>query len=187
MLSRSGCVRISLVMSAFFLFVMLLSFRVSSPSLPPNPAFMACPSPAPCPSTSAVGQCPNSGCFASGRGSDCRVVFPSVPAIDIGGMSEADEIDLPPPSFDVPITFFTAPRGFDSDTSERQRAAILSWQLQPSSSKEIVLFGNDSGIKEFASEWGLRHQPKLHLGDDNIPLMDAMFQVVKAFFLLSLY
>jgi hypothetical protein len=143
------------------------------------------------PSCPACPQCvaPHSeGCFFSGVSSHCQAVMPPASEIDIGGMTEKDEIGVAPLlDSDVPITFFSAPRGFDSDTTERQRAAILSWAMQPSQKKEILLFGNDPGVGDFAKEWGFKHQPDLKLGDDGIPLMDALFKVWDGFFFLLFF
>ncbi len=137
----------------------------------------ACPV---CISTSTLVVKPHSeGCFFSGLSEQCRAVLPPLPEIDVASMGEKDEIELRAPNPEIPITFFSAPRAFDSDTNERQRAAILSWHMLPSQSKEVILFGDEAGIANFASEWGIRHQPKLAVGDDGIPLMDAMFKVHK--------
>lgn len=76
----------------------------------------------------------------------------------------------------IPITFFSAPRGFDVDTSARQRSAILSWKLLPGP-MEGILLGDETGVEEMAKELGFAHSSKFERSpDDGIPLMDSMFQ-----------
>ena len=103
-------------------------------------------------------------------------MFSGLPTLSIATMTEQDVIPLAQSSIDVPITFVTAPRPFDDETSARQRAAILSWQLQPGN-KEILLLGDEAGIAEFAAEFGFSHVAKIKKSEpDGIPLMNSLFQ-----------
>lgn len=113
-------------------------------------------------------------CFRDGKG--CKALYPNVKPLVIHEMSQADRVPLLRGSEDVPITFVTAPRAFDADTTARQRAAILSWQLQPSQAKEIILMGDEPGIEEFASEWGFRSVKHIEKDERGIPLMDSLFK-----------
>ena len=119
-------------------------------------------------------------CLASGVTAACRAAFPDVPELAIPSMAEADRVVVKRGARDVPITFVTAPRAFDADTTVRQRASILSWHMQPGPEKEVLLFGDEQGIAEFADEWGLRHMRALQKGDDGIPLMSDLFREASA-------
>jgi hypothetical protein len=115
-------------------------------------------------------------CFASATASECRAAFPDLPELAIPTMGETDRVVVKRSARDVPITFVTAPRAFDEDTSVRQRASILSWHMQPGPVKEVLLFGDEQGIAELAEEWSLRHMRALPKSEDGIPLMSDLFR-----------
>jgi len=72
------------------------------------------------------------------------------------------------------ITFFTIPKPFEGHIGLIQRNAILSWKnLSPS--PEIIMFGNEKGMADFASENGIRHEPDLKLNEFGTPLLDDAF------------
>jgi hypothetical protein len=118
----------------------------------------------------------SSDCFASATASECRAAFPDLPELAIPSMGEEERVVVKRSARDVPITFVTAPRAFDEDTTVRQRASILSWHMQPGPSKEVLLFGDEQGIAELAEEWGLRHMRALPKSEDGIPLMSDLFR-----------
>ena len=95
--------------------------------------------------------------------------------LDIRGMTKEARIVLSREEQDIGISFVTCPRGFDEDTKIRQRASILSWHMQPSLDKEVIIFGNDVGVKEFAEEWGMSHHEYVDKKSD-VPLMDQLFR-----------
>ena len=54
------------------------------------------------------------------------------------------------------LTIFTIPKCFRGHISVIQRNAIRSWRmLRPEC--EIILFGDEEGMKEVAEEFGVRH------------------------------
>lgn len=74
-----------------------------------------------------------------------------------------------------PITFFTMPKAFRGHVGMIQRNAIGSW-LRLSPRPEIILFGDDAGVAEFAAEQGLIHEPTVRRNEYGTPLMDDMFR-----------
>ncbi len=54
-----------------------------------------------------------------------------------------------------------------------QRNAMRSWmQMKPA--PEILLFGNDEGVAEFAAEFGLRHFPEMYRNEYGTPLINKL-------------
>jgi hypothetical protein len=73
------------------------------------------------------------------------------------------------------LTFFTIPKPFRGHVAIIQRNAIRSWALlQPAS--EVILFGNDEGTAEVASELGVRHVPNIVRNEYGTPLVDDVFE-----------
>jgi len=70
------------------------------------------------------------------------------------------------------ITFIACPREFVSPYAVVQRNAILSWK-RLSSCKNIVLCGNDGGIKEFCEEHDLIHEPDIKISDSSVPILPS--------------
>ncbi len=73
------------------------------------------------------------------------------------------------------LTIFSLPKPFTNRrTRIHQTNAILSWrQLQPA--VEIILFGDDEGIEEFAQEHGLIHGGALRRNEFSTPLLSDAF------------
>lgn len=71
------------------------------------------------------------------------------------------------------------PKPFEEHIGLIQRNAILSWKhLSPS--PEIIIFGNEKGIAEFASENGIRHEAAISLNTYGTPLLDDVFSKAAA-------
>jgi hypothetical protein len=72
------------------------------------------------------------------------------------------------------ITFFTIPKAFKGHISIIQRNAIISWlHLHPDC--EIILYGDEEGIKEIADEFGLIHIPNIKKNEYGTPFLDFVF------------
>jgi len=72
------------------------------------------------------------------------------------------------------FTLFALPKPFIGHFDIIQRNAIKSWiNLHPSC--EILLFGNDKGTAEVASEYGLRHIPEIAQNSSGTPLLNDAF------------
>ena len=77
------------------------------------------------------------------------------------------------------ITFFTIPKPFKDHISVIQRNAIISWsQLHPDC--EIILYGDEEGIKEIADEFGLIHIPDIEKNEYGTPFLDFVFNDAQA-------
>ena len=73
------------------------------------------------------------------------------------------------------FTLFTMPKAFRGHFGRIQRNAILSWtRIQPR--PEIILFGNEEGIAELASEAGLRHVTEVARNEYGTPLISDLFE-----------
>jgi hypothetical protein len=72
------------------------------------------------------------------------------------------------------ISFFTIPKPFKGHISIIQRNAILSWrQLNPDC--EIILYGDEEGVKEIADEFGLIYVPDIKKNENGTPFLDFVF------------
>lgn len=72
------------------------------------------------------------------------------------------------------ITIITIPKPFDGCAAISQRNAISSWQsLQPM--PDIILFGDDKGVADIASEFGITHVAKIDKNDCGTPLINDVF------------
>ncbi|HNX18457.1 MAG TPA: hypothetical protein PKM50_09065 [Methanoregula sp.] len=72
------------------------------------------------------------------------------------------------------LTIFTIPKPFVGHIGIIQRNAIISWlHLVPKC--EIILFGDDPGIREIAEEFGLIHVPDIHKNQYGTPYLDDVF------------
>ena len=79
---------------------------------------------------------------------------------------------------DRPVTLFCAPKAFKGNDGVIQRNAIKSWMnFKPS--PEIILFGDEEGIKEIADEFGARHVPEIKKNQFGTPLLSDIFQRAK--------
>lgn len=76
------------------------------------------------------------------------------------------------------FTIFTIPKPFKEKISIIQTNAIKSWQyLYPSS--EIILFGDEIGISELATEIGVRHIKDIQKNEFGTPLLSDAFKLVQ--------
>ena len=72
------------------------------------------------------------------------------------------------------LTLFTSPRSFaEARFATLQRNAIGSWlALRPA--PEIILFGADAGVADFARRHGLAHVPEVECDPRGVPMRSAM-------------
>ena len=76
------------------------------------------------------------------------------------------------------LSIFTIPKPFEGHNGVIQRNAIRSWtKLIPEC--EIMLFGDDDGVGDFASEVGAKYYPKINKTEQGTPLLDTVFQVAQ--------
>ena len=74
------------------------------------------------------------------------------------------------------ITFFSIPKSFEGHIGLIQENAIKSW-LQIDSA-EIILFGDDKGVAEFAEKKNIRNISKIKKNNRGTPLVsDAFYQI----------
>jgi hypothetical protein len=73
------------------------------------------------------------------------------------------------------LTIFSTPKPFEGHIDVIQRNAITSWTfLKPR--PEIILFGNDKGIKEICAELKLIHIPVIGSNEYGTPLVSELFK-----------
>jgi len=73
------------------------------------------------------------------------------------------------------LTLFTLPKRFDGVFATIQHNALKSWlELKPT--PEIFLFGDESGTREAAALYGLRHFPELAVNALGTPLVNHLFR-----------
>lgn len=74
------------------------------------------------------------------------------------------------------LTIFSIPKGFtDPHIAHIQRNAIASWCAVAGA--EVLLMGNDPGVKEEAARVGARHIPDIAVSEFGTPLLDSAFAV----------
>lgn len=74
------------------------------------------------------------------------------------------------------LTFFTIPKAFTGHTGLIQRNALRSWrELDPKI--QILLLGDDGGVKEAAQEFGCEHLPSVTRSSWGTPMVDAAFRM----------
>ncbi|MBU1863857.1 MAG: hypothetical protein KKH94_09365 [Candidatus Omnitrophica bacterium] len=77
------------------------------------------------------------------------------------------------------LTLFTIPKSFNGHINVIQRNAITSWtQLKPRC--EVILFGDDEGVAEFAREVGVTHVSDIAKNEHGTPLLSSAFTMAKA-------
>jgi len=76
------------------------------------------------------------------------------------------------------LTLFTCPKPFIGHIRIIQRNAIQSWLAQKNGF-EIILIGEDDGIAETASEFGLIHIPKVECNEYGTPLINSIFALAQ--------
>lgn len=74
------------------------------------------------------------------------------------------------------LTIFASPKPFtDPAINIAQRNAIQSWtRVRPAC--DIILFGNDFGTAQVASEYGIRHIPDVACNSEGLPLVKDLFE-----------
>ena len=76
------------------------------------------------------------------------------------------------------LTIFTIPKAFRGHIGIIQTNAIRSWlSLQPAC--EVILFGNDEGTAELASELGIRHVADVECSEYGTPLVRSIFSIAQ--------
>ncbi len=76
------------------------------------------------------------------------------------------------------LTIFTIPKPFRGDITVIQRNALQSWlKLRPQC--EVILFGNEDGVGEIASEFLVRHIPDVELNEYGTPLVNVVFDIAQ--------
>jgi len=76
------------------------------------------------------------------------------------------------------ITIFTIPKAFIGDAKLVQRNSIGSW-LELSPKPEIILLGDEPGIKETAKELGIVCIENIKRSEFGIPLMSSAFELAQ--------
>jgi len=72
------------------------------------------------------------------------------------------------------LTIFTIPKPFTGHIGIIQKNAIMSWlNLVPEC--EIILFGDEPGIREIAQEFGIRHVPEIRKNEYGTPFLNDVF------------
>jgi len=72
------------------------------------------------------------------------------------------------------LTIFTIPKPFIGHIGIIQRNAIKSW-LDLTPECEIILYGDEKGIKEVADEYGLIHEPLIRKNQFGTPFLNYVF------------
>ncbi len=77
------------------------------------------------------------------------------------------------------ITIFTAPKAFsDPHINIIQRNAVRSWKMLGPDA-EILLIGDESGIKEEARHLGVGHIPDVEVNSLGTPLVSSIFSLAR--------
>ncbi len=79
------------------------------------------------------------------------------------------------------ITIFSCPKSFEKEIAILQKNAIYSWTLLKSKSikPEIILVGNERGVKELCLDLGLKHLPDIETNESGVPLLSSIFSEVE--------
>jgi len=100
---------------------------------------------------------------------------PNPPSAILNDSSTAAGV-LPANQFLPAVTIFALPKPFGGKTDLIQRNAIQSWaRLKPN--VEVLLLGDEAGIKETAEELGVRHASGLRSNAHGTPLLNSAFQL----------
>lgn len=77
------------------------------------------------------------------------------------------------------VTVFAMPKSFSGHVATIQKNAIRSWaRLRPQ--PEIILFGDEPGVREMAQEVGARHVGEVDRNEFGTPLVNKLFQAAEA-------
>ena len=74
------------------------------------------------------------------------------------------------------LAIFSVPKAFEGHTGIIQSNAIRSWR-RISDDVEVLLIGDDPGVKEFANQEQLAHRPEIERNDRGTPLMNSVFEI----------
>jgi len=72
------------------------------------------------------------------------------------------------------LTIFTIPKPFNGHIGVIQKNAIKSW-LSLTPACEVILFGDEPGIREVAQEFCIRHVPEIRKNEYGTPFLDDVF------------
>jgi len=72
------------------------------------------------------------------------------------------------------MTIFAVPKAFEGHIGCIQRNAVCSWR-QLGEGVQIILFGDEYGIRETALEIGAMHVPQVERNAQGTPLLDGIF------------
>jgi hypothetical protein len=70
------------------------------------------------------------------------------------------------------ITFFTIPKAWVGDAARVQENAVGSWLA---GGARVLLFGDDPGVADAATQLGAEHVPEIERNDRGTPLLDGAF------------
>ena len=73
------------------------------------------------------------------------------------------------------LTVFSAPKPFQGAIDLIQRNALRSW-LALEGEVEVLLFGDELGISEAATAFGVRHMPPVDRNERGTPLVNSIFR-----------
>jgi hypothetical protein len=76
------------------------------------------------------------------------------------------------------ITFFTVPKPFKGDIAIIQENAIKSW-LRLHSKCEVILYGDEEGVKEICEKYSLSHVPSIEKNEYGTPTLKFIFNNVQ--------
>jgi len=76
------------------------------------------------------------------------------------------------------ITIFSGPKPFAGHIGVIQDNAIGSWK-RLGGEVEVILMGDDPGIREAAERHGVRHVPEISRTDEGTPRLDVMFEAAR--------
>jgi hypothetical protein len=79
------------------------------------------------------------------------------------------------------LTLFTAPKPFTNPhIATIQRNAIQSW-LHLGEGVRVILVGDESGMAETATDFGVLHLPQVQTNRDGTPLVSSIFELVRQY------
>ncbi|QEG21553.1 hypothetical protein [Mariniblastus fucicola] len=79
----------------------------------------------------------------------------------------------------APVTIFALPKAFVGDANQIQKNAFRSWsQLSPA--VDVLLFGDEDGIAEFAAEHEIAHVAQIERNENGTPLVGSAFSMAHA-------
>jgi len=75
------------------------------------------------------------------------------------------------------ISIFAVPKPFQGHTGIIQTNAILSWKKMDNC--EIILMGNDKGVRQFCIEHNFKHIPEIETNKYGTPLISSIFKTAE--------